>query len=155
MGLLAIPGTTVGSAQAGYSSAQIFNSTHYVAGISRDCAGKTRKNGNLVLPHTRRCIAWSEPMDKLTEIMAHKRSEIAPLIRAVPVAELRDLNAMLPRPPSFLQALKRPDGQLAVIAEIKRRSPSAGAIKENASALDQALRYRSAGASALSILTDQ
>jgi len=93
-------------------------------------------------------------MDKLSEIMAHKRSEIAPLIRAVSLTELQDLNAALPAPPSFLQALRRPDGKLAIISEIKRRSPSAGAIKENASALDQALRYRAAGASALSILTD-
>lgn len=93
-------------------------------------------------------------MDKLTEIMAHKRTEIAPLIRTVTLSELRELSGSLSRPPSFLQALKRPDGQLAVIAEIKRRSPSAGAIKENASALDQALRYRTASASALSILTD-
>jgi len=94
-------------------------------------------------------------MDKLTEIMAHKRSEIASLIRPVSIAELDELNRALPSPPSFLQALRRPDGQLAIISEIKRRSPSAGAIKENASALDQALRYRSAGASALSILTDE
>ncbi len=94
-------------------------------------------------------------MDKLTEIMAHKRSEIAPLVRAVSLAELQELNRSLPKPPSFLQALKRSDGGLAVIAEIKRRSPSAGAIKENASALEQALRYRAAGASALSILTDE
>ena len=94
-------------------------------------------------------------MDKLTEIMAHKRSEIAPLIRSVSSAELTELNRVLPKPPSFLQALRRPDGQLAVISEIKRRSPSAGAIKENIAALDQALRYRAAGASALSILTDE
>lgn len=93
-------------------------------------------------------------MDKLTEIMANKRTEIAPLVRTVALAELRELNASLAPPPSFLQALKRPDGRLAVIAEIKRRSPSAGAIRENASALDQALRYRAAGASTLSILTD-
>jgi indole-3-glycerol phosphate synthase len=93
-------------------------------------------------------------MDKLTEIMANKRSEIAPLIRTVSLSELQDLNGNLSAPPSFLKALKRTDGRLAVIAEIKRRSPSAGAIKENVSALDQALRYRAAGASALSILTD-
>jgi indole-3-glycerol phosphate synthase len=94
-------------------------------------------------------------MDKLTEIMAHKRREIAPLLRPVFTDELAELNRALPKPPSFLKALKRPDGQLAVIAEIKRRSPSAGAIRENASALDQAHRYRAAGASALSILTDE
>lgn len=93
-------------------------------------------------------------MDKLTEIMTHKRREIAPLLRPVFADELREINRRLPRPPSFLSALRRPDGRLAVIAEIKRRSPSAGAIKENASALEQARRYRSAGAAALSILTD-
>jgi len=94
-------------------------------------------------------------MDKLTEIMAHKRREIAPLLRPVFNEELAELNHALPKPPSFLQALRRKDGQLAVIAEIKRRSPSAGAISEHASALDQAHRYRAAGASALSILTDE
>ncbi|HKB56762.1 MAG TPA: indole-3-glycerol phosphate synthase TrpC [Lacunisphaera sp.] len=93
-------------------------------------------------------------MDKLTEIMADKRREIAPLVRPVFPEELAELHRSLPPLPSFLQALKRPAGQLAVIAEIKRRSPSAGVIKENASALEQASRYRAAGARALSILTD-
>ncbi len=93
-------------------------------------------------------------MDKLTEIMAHKRREIAPLLRPVFADELAEINRKLPRPPSFLSALRRPDGKLAVIAEIKRRSPSAGVIKENASAVEQARGYRSAGAAALSILTD-
>ncbi len=93
-------------------------------------------------------------MDKLTEIMAHKRREIAPLVRAVSDAELAQLNAQLPRPPSFAAALRRPDGTLAVIAEIKRRSPSAGAIRESISAVAQAQRYQIAGADALSVLTD-
>ena len=93
-------------------------------------------------------------MDKLTEIMAHKRHEVAPLLRPVFADELQALNRTLPRPPSFLAALRRPDGKLAIISEIKRRSPSAGANKENASALAQAHLYRDAGASALSILTD-
>lgn len=94
-------------------------------------------------------------MDKLTEIMAHKRREIAPILRPIFTEELAALNKALPKPPSFLQALKRSDKKLAVIAEIKRRSPSAGAIKENASAVEQARRYLDAGASALSILTDE
>lgn len=92
--------------------------------------------------------------DKLTEIMAWKRQEIASRLRPVSTTDLARLDASLPRPPSFAQALRRPDGKLGVIAEIKRRSPSAGTIKENVSAPEQALRYRTAGASALSVLTD-
>jgi indole-3-glycerol phosphate synthase len=93
--------------------------------------------------------------DKLTEIMAHKRREIAPLVRAVPEAELAALDARLPRPASFAAALRRADGALAVISEIKRRSPSAGDIRAGASSLAQAQRYQAAGADALSILTDE
>jgi len=92
--------------------------------------------------------------DKLTEIMAWKRQEVAARLRPVAEAELADANATLPRPPSFLAALRRADRQLAVIAEIKRRSPSAGEIKALASAVEQARRYQAAGADALSVLTD-
>lgn len=93
--------------------------------------------------------------DKLNEIMAWKRREIAGLVRPVSRAELADLDAALPRPPSFAAALRRRDGRLAVIAEIKRRSPSAGAIATGIAAPDQAVKYRAAGASALSVLTDE
>ena len=93
--------------------------------------------------------------DKLTEIMAWKRQEIDHLLRPVPLAELAALHANLPPPPSFAAALRRPDGRLAVIAEIKRRSPSAGAIATGVAAHDQAVKYRAAAASALSVLTDE
>ena len=97
-----------------------------------------------------------QPMsDKLIEIMAWKRREIVPLIRAVSEGELARLDASLPRPPSLASALRRPDGKLAVIAEIKRRSPSAGDIRAGVSAVDQAKRYQVAGADALSVLTDE
>ena len=93
--------------------------------------------------------------DKLTEIMAWKRREIAPLLRDVSEVELARIDAALPRPPSFATALRRADGTLAVISEIKRRSPSAGDIKAGASSLEQGKRYQAAGADALSILTDE
>lgn len=89
------------------------------------------------------------------EIMAWKRREIAPQLRDVTDAELTRTDARLPRPPSFAAALRRADGTLAVIAEIKRRSPSAGDINAAASSLEQARRYQSAGADALSVLTDE
>jgi indole-3-glycerol phosphate synthase len=92
--------------------------------------------------------------DKLREIMEWKRREIAPLIRDVSEKELSRLDASLPKPAPFAAALRRPDGRLAVIAEIKRRSPSAGEIAPGASSVDQAGAYQSAGADALSVLTD-
>lgn len=94
-------------------------------------------------------------MDKLAEIMAHKRREIAPLLRPVFEEELAGLAGSLPPVPDFAAALRRADRKLAVIAEIKRRSPSAGSIKDGASAVEQAGAYASAGASALSVLTDE
>jgi len=93
-------------------------------------------------------------MDKLAEIMAHKRREIEPRLR--PVRE-RDLArfAEAKRPgPSFAQALDQP-GRMGVIAEIKRRSPSAGEIKAGADAVEQARRYTNAGADCISVLTDE
>ena len=93
--------------------------------------------------------------DKLTEIMAWKRRELAPLLRRVPAAELAAADARHPRPPSFAAALRRADGRLAVISEIKRRSPSAGDIRAGVSAPAQATRYQQAGADAISVLTDE
>jgi len=92
--------------------------------------------------------------DKLTEIMEWKRREIAPRIRTVSERELSRLDASIPKPQPFIPALRRDGGMLAVIGEIKRRSPSAGEIARNASAVDRARIYQAAGADALSVLTD-
>jgi indole-3-glycerol phosphate synthase len=54
--------------------------------------------------------------------------------------------------PSFRAALRRP--HLAVIAEVKRRSPSAGSIREDLDPAHRAALYAAHGAAAISILTD-
>lgn len=94
------------------------------------------------------------PMDKLTEIMAWKRHEIAPRVREVPARELEAFGETSSARPPFFDALNQ-EGRLSVIAEMKRRSPSAGAIAETASAVEQAEAYARAGADAVSVLTDQ
>ena len=94
-------------------------------------------------------------MDRLAEIMAWKRKEIAPRLRRVTETELSELDSRLAKPRPFGKALRRADGELAIIAEIKRRSPSAGDIKTDLDAGAQAQSYHSAGADALSVLTDK
>src|SRR5918998_4438493 len=55
--------------------------------------------------------------------------------------------------PSFRAALLRPT--VAVIAEVKRRSPSAGSIREDLDPGERAALYAASGAAAISVLTDQ
>jgi indole-3-glycerol phosphate synthase len=93
-------------------------------------------------------------MDKLAEIIAHKRQEIAARVRPVHERELARFGEIKRPGPTFAQALDQP-GRLGVIAEIKRRSPSAGPIKAEADATEQARRYTNAGADAISVLTDE
>jgi indole-3-glycerol phosphate synthase len=72
--------------------------------------------------------------------------------REVPLADLeRRLSARTEDRP-FNEALVRPG--LSVIAEFKRRSPSAGAIAESVQVADQVAAYERGGAAALSVLTD-
>lgn len=93
-------------------------------------------------------------MDRLAEIMADKAREIAPRLRPVKDAELARFGAMRREGPAFAEALRKP-GRLAVISEIKRASPSAGAIKAGADAVEQARLYTNAGCDAISVLTDE
>jgi indole-3-glycerol phosphate synthase len=88
-------------------------------------------------------------MNVLDTIVAHKREEIAAGRRARPVSAFS-----ASRPPrDFLGALRGPG--LSVIAEIKRRSPSKGAIRENLDPAVMARMYLEAGAAAISCLTDE
>lgn len=93
-------------------------------------------------------------MDKLSEIMAWKRQEIAARVRLVAPEELQACAARPAEGAVPLRAALAPEGRLAVIAEMKRRSPSAGAIAEERSAVEQAGAYAHAGADAISVLTD-
>jgi indole-3-glycerol phosphate synthase len=90
--------------------------------------------------------------DRLSPIVERRRADLAALKVQRPLAALRDALAGAPPPRGFRAALARPG--LQVIAEIKRRSPSAGAIRADARPADVARRYEAAGAACLSVLTE-
>lgn len=94
-------------------------------------------------------------MDVLAEIVAHKRREIAAAQQRVPLAALRDQVRSQPTPRNFFSAVTRPPGELRVIAEIKRASPSAGVIREDFDPVAIARLYAANGAAAISCLTDE
>lgn len=93
-------------------------------------------------------------MDKLAEIIAWKRQEIAARARPVTDRELAGAAARADRRGPGFRASLRQAGRLGVIAEVKRASPSAGPIRADADAVAQARAYADAGADCLSILTD-
>ena len=89
----------------------------------------------------------------LEKIVARKQREIATARERVSEAELESVIEQSSPPIDFFGALSAP-GPIRLIAEFKRKSPSAGSIRPGAVVEDIARAYASAGASALSILTD-
>lgn len=94
-------------------------------------------------------------MGVLDDILATKRDEVTVLRRP----DTRDLlrRTALDAPPTrdFAGALRRADGTLGVISEIKRRSPSKGDLAPELDPAQIAAAYERGGASALSVLTDR
>ena len=92
----------------------------------------------------------------LDKIVEEKKREVAKLpARLIVVGDFRD--ALLERGErrDFVAALRQPrHGDIALIAEVKKASPSAGVICQNFDPVRIAKEYEAAGASCLSVLTD-
>lgn len=86
----------------------------------------------------------------LEQILTSTRQSLSEL-RGRRAALERDI-ALKQAAPSFREALRR--STVAVIAEVKRRSPSAGSIREDLDPGERAALYASHGAAAISVLTD-
>jgi indole-3-glycerol phosphate synthase len=93
-------------------------------------------------------------MHILDKIIAHKKQEVADRKSLYPVKLLEQSIYFHSPTVSLRHYVTRPD-KSGIIAEIKRRSPSKGAIHPYVSVEKTSIGYMQAGASALSILTDQ
>ena len=91
-------------------------------------------------------------MNVLERILDDTRSDLARRRREVPLANLERAVAARGDERPFSEALARPG--VSIIAEHKRRSPSAGLIREGATVADVVCAYERGGAVALSILTE-
>ena len=90
----------------------------------------------------------------LKKIAAYKKNEVLSLKSTTTIDLLRDSAKNISAPKGFLRAIKKSKNR-AVIAEIKKASPSKGLIRSDFNPPDLAKSYEAGGATCLSILTDK
>lgn len=95
------------------------------------------------------------PRNILEEIVWHKETEVDQLREYLSLNELRSKIQDMPPPRDFLAALRQPPKPPAVIAEVKKASPSKGVLREDFDPVAIAQAYEQGGASCLSVLTDK
>jgi indole-3-glycerol phosphate synthase len=89
----------------------------------------------------------------LDDILANKRREVAERIKREPIERLAQRAAQTPKARDFAGALRIPG--VSIISEIKRQSPAKGALRLDMDAPTMAATYAGAGASCISVLTDE
>lgn len=99
----------------------------------------------------------NRPPTILQEIVNHKRREVKQRQELVPISDLRVRIDDLPAPRPFTDSIEArvQAGGPAVIAEIKKASPSKGVLRRKFDPADIAVQYEQNGATCLSILTDE
>jgi indole-3-glycerol phosphate synthase len=89
----------------------------------------------------------------LDEILDGVRADLADRQRAMPLERLKELAAKAASPRDVMAAFAGPE--VSVIAEVKRASPSKGALAAIADPAALAVDYEAGGAAAISVLTEQ
>lgn len=102
------------------------------------------------MPEAQADIRWTPPTGPLGQLTEQSRARARE--SALARAELLAVLPALPVPPDFAAALRRPS--VAVIAELKRSSPSKGTLDADLDAAARTRHYVAGGAAALSILTE-
>lgn len=97
----------------------------------------------------------SEPRNILEKIVWHKETEVQRLREKTPLAELQRQVLTAVPPLDFAAALRHGQTRPAVIAEVKKASPSKGVIREDFDPVAIATAYEQGGATCLSVLTDK
>lgn len=93
-------------------------------------------------------------MSVLEKIFAKKHAEVAEAKARIPLPQLEDRALAMPTPRSLVVALRQSPDDVALIAEVKKASPSKGLIRPNFDVHEIARAYTEAGAAAMSVLTD-
>ncbi len=97
----------------------------------------------------------AEPRHILEEIVWHKETEVEQMRERVPLVELRKRVQTAPPARNFKEALLSGKTRPALIAEVKKASPSKGVLREDFDPVAIASSYCKGGASAISVLTDK
>ncbi len=97
----------------------------------------------------------AQPRNILEKILWEKDREVEVARQRVPLETLKSKIQDLPAPRNFIAALKKANVKPAVIAEVKKASPSKGVIREDFDPIAIARAYLEGGASCLSVLTEK
>jgi indole-3-glycerol phosphate synthase len=100
-------------------------------------------------------VPENQPEHILEEIVWDKEREVPVLRDKMPLDKLKKQVAAMAPPLDFLGALRAGKTRPAVIAEVKKASPSRGVIRADFDAVEIAKAYQRGGASCLSVLTDR